>query len=458
MNKGSARIGDFTSPLSRREWMTLSASGVVGFSMSGWLENLAQATQNNRQRRRSCILLWMSDGPSQMDTFDLKPGHANGGPSREIQTNVPGIRISSHLPQLARQMNDIAIIRSMTSREGDHGRATYYLRTGYLPQGAIQYPTMGSYISKELGSDQSALPNFVSVAPYRVFNRAAFGPGFLGPRYAPLLVGDRVNPFVNRGNNTNYDDALRVQDLAPPDNVTSAQNDARVNILRQMERDFVRNHPGVSARSHQTAYDRAVRLMRTEASTAFDISDEPERLRDQYGRNLFGQGCLLARRLVERGVPFVEISLSRYAGNALGWDTHSNNFDNVRQLSQVLDPAWATLMTDLRQRGLLDSTMIVWMGEFGRTPRINARQGRDHYPGAWSAVMAGGGVRGGQVHGSTSADGTTVTAGRATVPDLLATVCRGLGLDPMHQNMSNVGRPIRLVDPTARPIRQLVRS
>jgi len=442
--------------LSRRDLMTLASTGVVGYSMSGWLESLADDTATNPQRRRSCILLWMTGGPSQTDTFDMKPGHANGGTFREIQTAAEGIRICEHLPRVAQNMRDIAVVRSMTSREGDHGRATFLMRTGYLPQGPIQYPTMGSLISKELGREDAPLPNFVSIAPYRVFNQAAFGPGFLGPQYAPLLVGDRGNAFVNRGQPDEYEQALRVQDIAAPTDVTRVQLDSRIELLREMEDEFVARHPGISPRSHRTAYDRAVRLMRTSASTAFNLDEEPARVRDAYGRNLFGQGCLLARRLVERGVPFIEVSLGAFEGNALGWDTHNQNFDNVRRLCGILDPAWATLMEDLRARRLLDSTLIVWMGEFGRTPRINQQRGRDHYPNAWTTVLAGGGIRGGQAVGRTSADGMTIDERPVTVPDFLATVCRALGIDPTRQNMSNVGRPIRIADNAARPVREIL--
>jgi hypothetical protein len=445
--------------LSRRDMLNLAAAGAVTYSFSGWLKALADQTAGNPQRRRACILLWMNGGPSQMDTFDLKPGTPNGGPYREIETTVPGIRISEHLPRLARQMHDMAIIRSMSTREGDHGRGTFLMRSGYLPQGPIQYPTMGSFLSKELGAEDAPLPNFVSVAPFRQFSPGAYAPGFLGPQYAPLLVADTQNFGQNNQDNA-YETALRVQDMAPPSEVTTPQSDARIGILEQMERDFVANHPGVSPQSHATAYSRAVRLMRTAARTAFNLEDEPARIRDLYGRNLFGQGCLLARRLVERGVPFVEVTLGSFqVNNNLGWDTHNQNFNAVRQLSAVLDPAWATLMEDLRQRGLLESTLIVWMGEFGRTPRINQQQGRDHFPNAWSTVLAGGGIRGGQVYGRTTADGMAVdpTAGRAVnVPDFLATVCRALGLDPTTPNMSNVGRPIRLTDHGSRAIQELV--
>src|SRR5207248_537098 len=230
--------------------------------------------------------------------------------------------------------------------------------------------------------------------------------------------------------------------------------DARIDLLEQMERDFVARHPGLSPQSHQTAYERAVRLMRTAAATAFNFEDEPAALRDSYGRNPFGQGCLLARRLVERGVPFVEVTLSSVDGSmGLGWDTHAQNFDTVEKLSGVLDAGWSTLMTELRSRGLLESTLIVWMGEFGRTPKINESAGRDHFPNAWSTVLAGGGIHGGQVIGNTGADGEQIKDRPVLVPDLLATVVKGLGIDPAKQNTVDTGRPIRLVDPKANPIK-----
>ena len=422
-----------------------------------WLEAVAQENAANPQRRRSCILLWMNGGPSQMDTFDLKPGHVNGGPYQSIATNVPGIRISEHLPRVARHMDKLALVRAMSTREGDHGRGTFYLRSGYLPQGPIQYPTLGSLVAKHIGTNDLPLPNFVSIAPYRVFSPAAYTSGFLGPQYAPLMVGE-INNFNFQANSQDgYDQSLRVADLAAPEGIESAQFDARVGLLEDMERDFTSRHQTVAARSHQTAYDRAVRLMRTSARTAFNLGEETAAIRDAYGRNLFGQGCLLARRLVERGVPFVEVTLGALPNNPIGWDTHGQNFDNVRRLSQVLDPAWGTLMDDLRQRGLMDTTTIIWMGEFGRTPRINQGQGRDHYPNAWTTVIGGGGIRGGQVYGRTSADGTTVEDPRpVSVPDFIATALRALGIDHTDTNMSNVGRPIPVADRSSQPIRELL--
>lgn len=444
-----------TPELSRRDVMKLAAAGFAGLSMSGWIERLAADTAAHPQRKKSCILLWMSGGPSQMDTFDLKPGHANGGPYQEIETATPGIHISEHLPRLAAHMEDMAIVRSMSTKEGDHTRATYYLRTGYLPTGPIQYPPLGSLVAKELGSEEAALPNFVSVAPYRFLSPAAFTPGFLGPIYAPLIVGDVGFNFAQpQGRQPNYDEVLKVQDLAT--NIPAEQVDARIDLLKDMEKDFGSTHKGVSPKSHQTAYDRAVRLMRTDASKAFNLDEEKEATRDAYGRTLFGQGCLLARRLVERHVPFVEVTLGGINGNALGWDTHANNFETIKGLSAQLDQGWATLMDDLKERGLLDSTLIVWMGEFGRTPKIARGNGRDHWPNSWTTVLAGGGIRGGQVIGRTNASGEGIEERPVAVPDFINTVCQALGVNPKKQNDSNVGRPIRIADPTASPITEVL--
>jgi hypothetical protein len=424
--------------LSRRDWLRLSAASIAGCSMSGWLGKLAAVAEASPGRRRSCILLWMDGGPSQTDTFDLKPGHANGGPFRPIATAVPGTRISEYLPQVARQMDRLALVRSMSSNEGDHRLAAAYAHTGYPQRGPIQYPTLGALVAKEAGTEDVDLPAFVSIAPYRVSNSRAHSPGFLGPRFAPLVVGED----------------LGVQNLTPHAGIGGEHREARLRLVEQMQHEFVADHPSAAAASHQTAYERAARLMRTAAARALDLDQEPAKLRDAYGRNKFGQACLLARRLVEHGVPFIEVSLG--GDNSNGWDTHRNNFERVRELSEVLDAGWATLADDLSNRGLLDSTVLVWMGEFGRTPTINADQGRDHFPTAWSAVLGGGGIRGGQVVGKTSGGGEAIEERAVSVPDLLATICRALGLEPNKANQSNVGRPISLVDKAGKPLEDLV--
>jgi hypothetical protein len=439
--------------ISRRDWLRLSAAGVLGASLSGWLPRLAADTANDPKRRRSCILLWMDGGPSQTDTFDLKPGHANGGPFKEIDTSADGLRISEHLPKLAKHGDKLAVIRSMSTKEGDHGRGAQYVHTGYLANDQIQYPAIGSLLAKELAAADAVLPSFVSIGPNRFVSPLAHGPGFLGPQFAPLIVADG-NPGAPAG--TNLDRVLRVQNLEPPRDVLPQHLDARVDLLGEMEKDFVKSHPGVAPLSHQSAYERAVRLVRTDASKAFDLDDEKDSLRDSYGRNLFGQSCLLARRLVERGVPFIEVTMGGINGGLAGWDTHAANFDAVKRLSEVLDPAWAALLGDLKDRGLLDDTLVVWAGEFGRTPRINQGQGRDHFPNAWSTVLAGGGVKGGQAVGKTSKDGMTIEDRPVSVPDFLATVTLALGVDPLKQNDSNVGRPIRIVDKAAKPIKEVL--
>jgi hypothetical protein len=440
--------------LSRRDWLTLSAAGVLGASASGWFGQLADAAAPLRQRKRSCILLWMAGGPSQYETFDLKPDHKNGGGAKEIATSVSGIKIGENLPNVAKRMKDLAIIRSMQTKEGDHTRATYHLRTGYLPLGSLQYPTMGSFISKELGDPSAALPNYVSIAPATLLSPASYGPGYLGPEYAPLMIGG--NNFAFFGGNNDYDSVLKVQDLLPPKEVDQQQFTSRLDLTRDLNEEFAKKRQIAITSSHQAAYERAVKLMKTAAAKAFDLKDEKDKLRDKYGRNLFGQGCLLARRLIERGVPFVEVALYNAMGAPNGWDTHNDNAGQVRSLCGVLDPAWATLLEDLKERGLLDDTMVIWMGEFGRTPAINRQKGRDHFPNAWSTVLGGGGIKGGQVYGETSKDGLKVTKNAVNVPDFMATVVKGLGLNPEKSNMSNVGRPIKLADHNAKPIKEVL--
>jgi uncharacterized protein (DUF1501 family) len=240
---------------------------------------------------------------------------------------------------------------------------------------------------------------------------------------------------------------LKVPNLDRPGAITAEEAAARVDFLRQFDLDFGRGRPGVVTTGHRAAVDQAVRMMSPSAAAAFDLSSEPAKLRESYGPTAFGQGCLLARRLVERGVPFVEVTLE-------GWDSHIDNFGTVARLGGLLDQGWAALMTDLEQRGLLGSTVIVCMSEFGRTPRINSAAGRDHFPSAWSVALAGGGIRGGQAIGRTSDDGAAVEDRPLRTIDLLATVCQALGIDHRKQNISNVGRPIRIVDKDAQIIQE----
>ena len=433
--QGIFNVSDSIDSLSRRGLLRTAAIGIGASagSLSGWLRVLAAAPP--RKPVKSVIVLWMDGGPATIDLWDLKPGHANGGPFRAIETTTRGLRISEHLPRLAKHGKSLSVVRSMSTREGDHARATHLLRTGYTPLGAIQYPAVGAVVARELARKEADLPSFVSIAPARY--ASILGAGFLGPHHAPLVVGDPASP----------QDGLKVPDLARMPGISDRTQSDRLDLLSQMEKEFeAREAP--TSRSIQAATSRALRLMRPEAAAAFDLEKEPSRTRDSYGRGLFGQGCLLARRLVERGVPFVEVTLG-------GWDTHQNNFDQVKALSGTLDAAFSSLLSDLETRGLLESTLVVCQGEFGRTPRINNAKGRDHWPTAWAVAVAGGGLQGGRAIGETTADGLTVREQPHGVPDLIATVAKAAGIDPRKQNMSNVGRPIRVADPKASPIEEL---
>jgi hypothetical protein len=422
--------------LSRRDLMKLSAAGMLGTSLSGWFNVLAtRAAETGQRTSKRCVLLWMGGGPSHKDTFDLRPGTANGGPFQAINTNVAGIQISEHFPQFARLMNHVAIIRSMSTIEGEHNRAKYHLHTGYREGvGGVAYPSIGSIVARELGDPEFPLPHYVSV---NNGNAPAFlSSGFLGPRYQPLAIPNPLRGVANLQST-----------------VGEGQFNNRFNLLAELEQGFLHTHPDANpAVAHQTTYQRAVALMRDRGTQAFDLSAEPQRVRDSYGNTRFGEGCLLARRLIEAGVQFVEVHLD-------GWDTHDNNFERVRNLSGQVDPGMSQLVRDLLDRGLLDSTLVIWMGDFGRTPRINQRgpvPGRDHWPRAWSSVMIGGGIRGGQVIGRTDAEAATVLERPVSILDFMATVCRILGIDYTRQNMAPNGRPIRIVDRPANPITQML--
>ncbi|WP_010585069.1 DUF1501 domain-containing protein [Schlesneria paludicola] len=423
--------------LSRRDWLRAAAIGIgsAAGSMSGWLGALANDAP--RKPLKSVIVLWMNGGPATIDLWDLKPENPNGGPFRPIETAAPGLLIGEHLPKLAPYGKDLAIVRSMSTKEGDHERASFLLRTGYTPVGAIQFPSVGAVLAKELRTESNDLPNFVSVAPTRYAE--SLSGGFLGPQHDPLVLGDSASPA----------DGLKVADLNRGANVTEISQSSRLSILKDMDRRFAVTRNSAVTASIQSATDRAVRLMRPEAAAAFNLEEETAQTRAAYGNGQFGQGVLLARRLVECGVPFVEVTLD-------GWDTHQNNFERVRDLCGTLDAAFSSLLSDLKSRGLLESTLVVCQGEFGRTPKINNNTGRDHWPASWAVALAGGGLQTGKTIGSTNEDGTTVADQRVSAPDLIATIAKSVGVDPQKQNMSNVGRPIRVAAPDAKPILELL--
>jgi hypothetical protein len=371
----------------------------------------------------------------------MKPGKPTGGEFKETQTNVPGLRFSEYLPKLAKQADKLAVVRSVSTNEGDHARGTYLVRTGQRPGAEIQYPSIASSLSKALGTDQALLPNYFAINPFSAINPDAFSPGFLGPKYAAASVSSAGRPSGD-----NKFAQLRVENLEAPHEMDASRSAKRREMWQRLQEEFMRDHPSASPLAHDTVYRRAFRMMDAGATEAFALDQEPDHVREAYGRGVFGQGCLVARRLIERDVPLVEVTLGGISAGGLGWDTHQNNFTLVKNLSAELDAGWAKLMTELDERGLLEDTTILWIGEFGRTPQINSMGGRDHFPGAWSCVFAGGGIAGGQAYGSTNEDGTEVAEGNVEIKDVLATLCQAVGVAPDHENMTGAGRPVRITE------------
>ena len=405
---------------SRRSFLRRAAIGAAGMGVLGWKENVALHADELRKNGMACILLFMRGGPSQFETFDPKPGATNGGPTKAISTAASGIQIAEGWTGIAKQMKDIALIRSMNNKEGQHERAAFQLHTGYVPSGSVKYPALGSIVASEIGQHDFDLPNFVSVGG----RGAGIGSGFLGMQVAPFIVG---NPNTMPSN------------VALPGNVNEQRFNRRLGLLSGIEEDFAQAGGGSRIEDHKALYASAAQMVLSPRIKAFDLNQEKPEARDRYGRTPFGQGCLLARRLVEKGVTFVEVDLN-------GWDTHDDNFNRVSKLTETTDPAWSTLLSDLKERGMLDRTLVIWMGEFGRTPKINPKTGRDHYPRAFNVALAGAGIKGGKVIGATGADGADVKDRPVSVPDLFCSFYQALKINPRKENMSGLGRPIKLMD------------
>ena len=431
------------SAMSRREWLQMTTLGLGAASASGWMNVLAsQAQQAQPQRRhKSCILLWMDGGPSHHDTFDMKPDAPAEfrGFHRPIATSAPGIMITDKFPRLADHMHHGAILRGMTTAESEHGRARIYLHTGFRQgTGGLRYPTMGSMVTSAAVETPSEMPNFVVTGQH--LNPANWSyvasPGHLGPRHAPLIVSD-----LNAG----------IPNLRSPASTTEVQD--RLSLAEQMAQSFQRDYPDQASNAHRTMMQRSLQLMRSDKCRAFDLSQEPGTVRDRYGRFTFGQGCLLARRLIEVGVPFVEVYHAPTAG---GWDNHTA--ERTREVNDIampqLDQGMSALLADLHDRGLLQDTLVIWMGEFGRTPRVKPDGGRDHYARAWSTALFGGGIRGAQAIGRTDRQGAIVEERPISAIDFMATVCGILGVDAERQ--FQIGeRPVRMIDRGANPVREL---
>ena len=411
----------------RRDFLRgISLAGLAAGTMS-WTDLMTASAGELRKKGKACILLWMSGGPSQFETFSPKPGHPNGGSTKAIPTAVSGVEIAENFPLLAKSMKDIAVIRSMTSKEGSHPRGTFLMHTGYIPSASVKYPSFGAVVAHEIGDPKSELPSFVRVGGR---GQAGTNGGFLGVQYDPF---DIQNPAAMPTNTTLTTSVDRYR--------------GRLELLSRLEQDFARTAPQ-EVGDHQKQYQGTAKMILSPSMKTFDLSKEPDSMREAYGKTQFGNSCLLARRLIESGVTFIEIDLG-------GWDTHADNFAKTKQLAGQVDQPFAQLIADLKQRGMFDSTVVMWMGEFGRTPIINPRGGRDHFPRAFNAVVAGGGLRGGQVIGETDKSGTEITASPITIQDLFQTVCNKLDINAAQENMSPIGRPIKVVD-GGKPVKELV--
>jgi len=402
---------------SRRRFLhTVSATGIAAGTL-GFRDLMSLQAADLRRRHKAVIMLWMNGGPSQLETFDPKPNHENGGETSVISTAVPGVRIAEPWSQIASVLDRCAVIRSFTNKEGNHRRATYQLHTGYVPSGSVKHPSLGSNVAQQIGDENLDIPTVVSIG-----RPDGAGAGFLGVEYDPFFIN---NP------------GQRPDNTAMP--VAGDRYQRRLNLFDSLQQDFAQRGAEQVVENHNAIYGKAADLIRSPRLSAFELDDEPASLREKYGDSQFGRGCLLARRLVEQGVSYVEVVSN-------GWDTHFDNFDRIGELAGQVDPATAALILDLEDRGMLDDTLVVWMGEFGRTPRVNGRGGRDHFPRVFNGLMAGGGVRGGQVIGASTDDGNDIRDRPVTVPDLFHSICHAIGVDPEFENMSPLGRPMKIVE------------
>jgi uncharacterized protein (DUF1501 family) len=422
---------------SRRGFLRLAAGGCAGAASSSWLSAFADQAAATGRRCKSCILLFMHGGPSHIDTFDPKPDAPAEirGSFRPIATSVPGIQVSEVFPRLAEQMREMAIIRGMATGDKGHVSARYLMHTGFpftTPRvDGKPYPDLGAVVAKELGDPRSIAPNYVFLYAENGSAADVFGPGFLGPEYRPLVVQD-----PNRG----------VENLESPLNPELLRD--RMALLDRVQDNFYEGYRAEAIRVQRTNLSRAIGLMQSDVARAFDLRREAEAAARPYGTSHFGRQCLMARRLIEVGVPFVEVSSS-------SWDHHANITNFMRRQGGEVDTATSALVADLKTRGLLESTLIIWMGEFGRTPKMRS-DGRDHYGQAWSSFLIGGGLRGGQVIGRTDPHGATVEERPVSAGDFFATVFKLLAIDPNKEHQASGGRPIRIVREGARPINELL--
>ncbi len=406
-----------SSHLSRRRFLHTVSAASIAAGCLGFRDMISLQAQEMKRQNKAVIMLWMSGGPSQFETFDPKSNHANGGDTRSIATKIPGVQVASHWENVAGVMDEFALIRSLTNKEGNHRRASYQLHTGYLPSGSAKHPSLAANLASHLTHENSDLPSVVSIG--RGFEAGA---GYLDVSLDPFFVDSPGTPPAN---------------LSIP--TADSRYQRRLGLLSQLETEMAGPGNQRLVEDHLRVYQKTATLVRSPQTEVFTLDSEPESLKSAYGHNNFGRGCLLARRLIEQGVPFVEVRTN-------GWDTHQDNFQKVPELASEIDPATAALIKDLKDRGMLDSTLVIWMGEFGRTPRINGRGGRDHFPTISNLLMAGAGIRGGQVIGKTSPDGEQITDRPVTVPDVFQSICHAVKIDPNIETVSPQGRPLKIID------------
>jgi uncharacterized protein (DUF1501 family) len=405
----------------RREFLVASLAGAAALAFSPWAAHARAAEEKKAggKSAKACILLFLDGGPSHIDTFDPKPGTPTGGSFTAIDTKIAGVKISQHLPKLAAVSDKLAIIRSLTSKEGDHDRAQVLLHTGYSPTPALVYPALGSVVAREKQDESVIAPGYVSVGD-------TLGSGYLGPEFGPYVVSDPVNPGEN---------------LALPEGFSPERLAKRMKALEAFNGSFAKKTASSRPLDFTRLSIKANRMRESAALKSFDPATEEGQLWQAYGGEVadgsLARSLILARRMVENGVRFVEVRLG-------GWDTHSDNFNQVQTLSAQLDAGLGTLIKDLSDRGLLESTLVLCVGEFGRTPQVNGDNGRDHHSDVFSAVIAGGGTRGGRVIGSSDDAGAQVKDRPVTIPDLHATLLHACGIDPAREYHTPDGRPIKL--------------
>jgi hypothetical protein len=412
--------------LGRRAFLkgTLVTGGGLTVANWGGLFNTAAVADEARKQGKRCILLWMNGGASQIDTFDLKPGRPTGGPFRPIACNVTGIQVCEYLPKIAQRVDKLAIIRSMRTGSPDHPDGIYHMHTGYKQSERTPHPEIGAMIAKYIGQPNADLPSFVRMGP-----TGNAGAGYLGPQYEPFHIDrDGRMPYFT----SPY--------------VTPEAEQRRADLFKFMEEGFAKDHQAEPFEGHRLAKEKAWRLLR--ARSVFDISKDWPKYQAKYGDTSFARGCFLARKLVEAGVPFVEVGQDNY-------DSHADNFVCHKACMGVLDQAWSGLLDDLQERGLLKDTLVVWMGEVGRTPQINNRAGRDHYIRAWTIVLAGGGIKGGLVYGATDADGKEVKDNPVSEGDLFATIYTTLGMNPRVKHFVGT-RPVWATPEGSKAIREIL--